>query len=232
MNCLQDSTYIDYKLLRKIQPLLKMGKCNCSNNFTRFHFEIKRPVITNHENMKTKSLSILLLISSFIFTNVKAQSPLSWAESAQGSGNVWPTKTVKDASGNIFISGYFDGIVDFDPSPTITTNLTAAGKDIFIAKYNSSGSCLWVKQIGGPEDEYVNEIAITPSGSILITGDFNSSTVDFDPSSAIQILSSTLLVESAFVVKYDTNGGFIRIDRYGSYFSCSQHNKWKFFSKI
>ena len=66
-----------------------------------------------------------------------------------------------DNMGNILVTGRFRGIVDFDPSAsTSTLQTTGSSSDAFIAKYSSSGTFVWAKNIGDAGNDYGNGIAI------------------------------------------------------------------------
>src|SRR5690242_1801798 len=53
------------------------------------------------------------------------------------------------ADGGLIATGLFAGTVDFDPGAGVK-NLTSQGDtDIYIAKYDSAGALVWVRQIGG-----------------------------------------------------------------------------------
>ena len=93
-----------------------------------------------------------------------------------------------DSSGNVYVAGYTYGGLDGNSS-------TGQG-DLFVVKYNSSGTKQWTKQLGTSSDEKANAIATDSSGNVYIAGltggglDGNSSAGDGD----------------IFVVKYDSEG--------------------------
>ena len=53
-------------------------------------------------------------------------------------------------------------------------NTTAGGDDIFIAKYDSSGTQVWVKQFGTTASDIGNGIALDSSGNSYVTGQAGS----------------------------------------------------------
>ena len=60
-----------------------------------------------------------------------------WAKNMGGTDFDYGTSITTDASGNVYVTGSFQGTADFDPSAG-TANLNSAGSyDIFFAKYNS-----------------------------------------------------------------------------------------------
>ena len=86
---------------------------------------------------------------------------------------------VLDSLGNLFISGGFNGSVDFDPDSS-THVLASMGLDAFISKYDESGNYLWSEQSFGGYREQGKCLAISHGGNILMAGDFESDSLVFD----------------------------------------------------
>lgn len=82
-----------------------------------------------------------------------------------------------DGSGNVFVTGSFDGTVDFGGGP-----LTSAGSlDIFVVKFDAGGNHLWSRRFGDFGDTtsgFDESVAVDGSGNVYITGPF-SGTMDF-----------------------------------------------------
>ncbi len=126
-------------------------------------------------------------------------------------GNIFSFSTFlsSDALGNIYITGPFHSTVDFDPGSG-TSALTSTGiRDVFIAKYTSTGSLLWAGQIGGQPTSIieVGGIDVDLAGNVGIVGNFRG-TIDFDPGNGTSTLTSNILLD-IYLVKWDVNGGFI-----------------------
>jgi len=85
-----------------------------------------------------------------------------------------------DNSGGVYIVGYFEGIVDFDPDDMVTNNLTSSGgRDGFIAKYSTDdGAFEWARSIGAEGADEVMDIAFDNTGNLFVIGAFEK-TVDF-----------------------------------------------------
>jgi hypothetical protein len=124
-----------------------------------------------------------------------------WAKRAGGTDYDLANSISNDANGNVYVAGNFRST-----SMTLGTNiLINAGssftKDIFIAKYDSSGIILWAKRMGGASDDYGLSVSAASYGNIYLTGSFQSSTIAFD---------STTLTNAGlydiFIAKYDSTG--------------------------
>lgn len=148
-------------------------------------------------------LAILLAI---ITTNFYSQN-LAWAQqfnsTAVGSGYA----ITRDASGNIYSAGGFQGTVDLDPGVGVFTLTAFGSSDIFVSKLDPNGNFVWAKQIGGTSLDAVNGIAIDVAGNICLVGNFNN-TCDFDPGPSTFTLSGGLNGD-IFVCKLDASGNFI-----------------------
>jgi hypothetical protein len=134
-----------------------------------------------------------------------------WAKSVGGVGNNinLSNAITTDASGNAYITGYFQGAaVDFDPGPA-TATLGSSGSDIYFAKYDVNGNYIWAKSISAANNTNAGlSISADGPGNIYVTGNFQGSIVDFDPGPATATLnagSSTAM----FFGKYGTNGNYI-----------------------
>jgi hypothetical protein len=158
---------------------------------------------------------ILFILYSFLTIFSNAQSPtFQWAKNMGGSGDHSEGRSVAvDASGNIYTTGFFNGIEDFNPGAGIF-NLTSVGSnDIFVSKLDASGNFVWAKDIGGTSNEQGNSIVVNTSG-VYITGGFQG-IVDFDPGAATFNLSATSSSYDIFILKLNTSGNLVWVKTIG-----------------
>lgn len=159
-----------------------------------------------------KRLFIFTTLTLFISYGLYSQSlDLIWAKHVGGSENetISPKGITYDTDGNIYITGWFQGTVDFDPGP-MTHYLTSAGfSDIFVCKLNATGDLFWARSMGG-EGTAVDgstSIAVDSYGNVYTTGKFDD-IADFDPGDDTYNLTSTGYGD-IFVSKLDPNGHFL-----------------------
>jgi hypothetical protein len=145
---------------------------------------------------------------------------LLWAFKLGASGQISGGNSVAtDMNGNIFVTGYFIGTVDFDPG-SATYNLTAPyshGGDIFVAKYGPAGNLIWAFNIGGVGN-YGNGgscVSTDNSGDVFVTGFFQD-TADFDPSIATISNLTAIGTSDIFIAKYDFSGSYLWAFNLGS----------------
>lgn len=134
---------------------------------------------------------------------------LVWVNVFTGSG-VAGTKCVDvDGSGNVYICGYIQsGDIDFNPQVPGTFTLAPNFNDMYIAKYNSSGLCQWVKNIGQLSSNVEPvDMKVTSTGSVHVTGYFNMA-MDFDPGVGVTTLTCNPIAD-IFVLKLNTSGNFV-----------------------
>lgn len=91
-----------------------------------------------------------------------ANGGLIWAKRAGGSGSDAGADVTTDTSGDVYLTGYFQGPATFD-----STNLTAMGSYLFVAKYSPAGDLIWIRQGSGGVG---TGIAVDVSGNIFNTG--------------------------------------------------------------
>jgi hypothetical protein len=112
-----------------------------------------------------------------------------------------------DGAGNVYVTGMFEGTVDFNPSLLVTNRTSMGNGDIFVLKLDANGDLLWVRAIGGDSDDIGHGIAVDDTGNVYVVGEFRD-TVDFDPSAGTANLSGGNSGD-AFVWKLDSDGDLV-----------------------
>lgn len=130
-----------------------------------------------------------------------------WSRRAGGSGDDEGHAISNDPSGNIYVTGYFNGTASFSGS-SVTSK---GGTDVFIAKYNPSGTLLWVKKTGGTANDVGNAIKVDKSGRVFVTGGFRYTSY----------FGSIPLTASGgnsdiFIAYYDANGNAVWAKKAGA----------------
>lgn len=118
-----------------------------------------------------------------------------------------------DANGNIFLTGYFDGTIDFDPHPVSVFNMTSQfnASDIFVCKLDTDGNFIWAKQFTGTQSRggVGYAIAVDESGNVYSTGTIGG-TIDFDPGPGTSyVTTSAFPLSEIYISKLDASGNFV-----------------------
>ncbi|PCH65271.1 MAG: hypothetical protein COC01_10015, partial [Bacteroidetes bacterium] len=129
-----------------------------------------------------------------------------WAKIVGGSNYDAANGVAVDDSGNVFVGGWFQLTVDFDPGVD-SVKLTSTGSaDIFILKLNSAGNYVWVKTIGGGALDQVTALAMDKDGDIYAVGTAEGG-IDFNAGAGTDILNNNGS-NDAFVTKYSNAGNY------------------------
>ena len=129
-----------------------------------------------------------------------------WVYTAGGTQDGTSSTTLKfdggtgidiDSSGNVYITGIFDTVVDFGGG-----NVSSSGKDIFVLKLDTDGNFQWVYNVLSSGNDDANSITTDPSGNTYTTGYFYN-TADFGGG---DVTSNGY--NDIFVVKLDSDGNF------------------------
>ena len=93
-----------------------------------------------------------------------------------------------DSSNNIYVTGTTGGGLD--------GNTGLGGADIFLVKYNSSGTKQWTQQLGSSSNEFARDVTIDSTDNIYVTG-FTGGGLDGNTNSGS---------EDLYLVKYNSSG--------------------------
>jgi hypothetical protein len=142
-------------------------------------------------------------VRSIFVAQYDASGAPQWARQVSGDKSDNPTAIATDASGNVYVTGYFySSNAAF--GPYVITNQTPSYSDVFLAKYNNQGSVQWAVSAIGTRDDASRGIAIDSDGNILIVGDFASPTLTL-PGQVLTNIGGT----DVFVAKFNPQGQIV-----------------------
>ncbi|MFM6925688.1 MAG: T9SS type B sorting domain-containing protein [Ferruginibacter sp.] len=138
--------------------------------------------------------------------------------SLEGNSRVRSMTLKLDNTGHLYVAGHFDGAADFDPGTgTAFLNSPVDDDDIFIGKYDTDLTLVWIEQVEGPSFQKVFDIEVDAADNIYATGHY-SGTADFDPGPAEHKLTAAGDPD-VFVLKLKPTGEFVWVaPATGSYF--------------
>ena len=111
-------------------------------------------------------------------------------------------KIATDAINNCYVTGAFTESVSFGSGANAQTLTSSGFRDVFMLKYNSSGTKQWVKSLGGIGSEVPVDVIALPDGKILFSGVYGSD-------NPININGNTLSPTGAqdiFLAAYNSSG--------------------------
>ena len=100
-----------------------------------------------------------------------------WLAATQGPGNENFTGVDHNSSGDLLISGWYDGGYMTLGSNNLTNS---GGVDMILAEIDNFGWVDWVNSYGDTGNEYLHDIAWSNSGKFFAVGEFTSSSLQLD----------------------------------------------------
>ncbi|MCI5054475.1 MAG: gliding motility-associated C-terminal domain-containing protein [Flavobacteriales bacterium] len=134
-----------------------------------------------------------------------------WVKTFGADKSDMGTDIAIDDFGNVYATGRFQRMVDFDPGIG-TFNLTGGSwtPDIFVLKLDINGNFVWADAMTGPGHDVGSRIDLDASNNVYVTGIY-SETVDFDPDTGVFIMNAIFssIRHDIFILKLDDSGAFV-----------------------
>lgn len=138
-----------------------------------------------------------------------------WSFAIGGVADEQGLSITTDKNNNVYVTGFFNATMDFDPGVGTTTLTPVSNYDIFLAKYDANGNFLWVIKAGSTlGSNYAYGVATDNSNNVYITGHFFG-TVDFNPSASTANLISNSSSADVFIAKYNGSGNYLNAIKIG-----------------
>jgi Beta-propeller repeat len=139
-------------------------------------------------------------------TKINADGSYGYTKTMGYTDHDYGQSVAVDSGGNVYITGYFGGTVDFNPGGTADSHTSEGLEDIFLTKINADGSYGYTKTMGGTNDDYGQFVAVDGSDNVYVTGFFQE-TVDFNPGGTADSHMSKGL-EDIFLTKINADGSY------------------------
>jgi gliding motility-associated-like protein len=120
------------------------------------------------------------------------------------NNNVTPTALATDDSNNIYIGGAFRDSL-FIENDTHFFQSNGTNRAIYLAKFKEDGSLIWSKSITSAQSANLKDIVINSSGSIILYGDYSTSSVSTSISFGSYSLTQS---RGVFVAFMNSSGTF------------------------
>ncbi|HQK58451.1 MAG TPA: hypothetical protein PLW91_01230 [Candidatus Pacearchaeota archaeon] len=149
--------------------------------------------------------------SDIFFSKINKDGQVIFSKSFGGTKNDLASKIKIDSDDNLYITGLFRSVCDFDPQKTGQPLITVSdglASDGFLAKYTKEGDYLWARDLGGSvslesEVQSVDDVAISANNKPVVTGYFYD-VLNFHSMNYLDLKSQGLT--DIFVVEYNENG--------------------------
>lgn len=136
-----------------------------------------------------------------------------YGSTGQDEGSVITT----DSSNNVIVAGRFSLTMTIAGGGNSRTLTAVDGRDIYLAKFDESGTLIWAYSFGGVGYDDAEEVATDADMNIYMAGSFNSVSIDFNPSPmATNILSSATLNDDGYLLKLDSSGVFQWVQQFAT----------------
>jgi len=147
----------------------------------------------------------------FLFTvSITWCQSFEWLKTAGGMKSDKGTKTVTDADGNIFMTGYYNEEADFGP---LNTGFSfSSSKEVYVAKVDTNGNFLWVRNGLNYYDDRGLGLCVDTAGNVYVTGTCWGG-LDWG---SLSVYNSISYTDQIFVVKLDTDGNEIWMKNAGN----------------
>jgi hypothetical protein len=104
---------------------------------------------------------------------------LVWLKTWGGTGDDSCMSVEIGELGDLYVTGYFEVTVDFNPNGG-GTKTSVGAQDAYLTRFDLNGNWIWTQTWGGPGSDEAQDIAINNDHYLYVIGHFNQ-TCDFNP---------------------------------------------------
>lgn len=131
---------------------------------------------------------------------------IQWVQRYTGTADQKARSVSNSSTNEIYVTGDLNGSADFGCGPLIPNTASA---DIFLAKLDAAGQCVWSRNWGDSSGQTAHSVAVAPNGDVVIGGWFRGS-IDFGT-----VILTSAGGADAFLARFDGQGQTLWSKRFG-----------------
>jgi hypothetical protein len=129
------------------------------------------------------------------------QGQPQWLQQFSGTHTDFGLAVAVDSTGSAYVVGNYYSDVLTVGNLSVTNAFATTDSAIFIAKFNTGGTPLWMRSFGGNGIDTAFHVAVDQSNNVLVAGSFFSTTLAFDSFTLTNVGDSDI-----FLAKFDSDG--------------------------
>ncbi len=145
---------------------------------------------------------------------MNSSGTLIWVRTFGGAKYEMGNAVKVDLAGFVYVGGYFEESVDFDPGSSVLELTSNGNRDAFILKLDNAGAFVGAQSMGDQEDDIIYAMDVDAGGNLIVAGSFRLSP-DLDPGTGVTQVNSEGL-QDIFVEKFTSSGALLWVKRFGS----------------
>ena len=130
----------------------------------------------------------------------------AWVKTFGGPMFDEPSEIGVDSEDNVYVSGFFNGSVDFDPGMGETVLTSEGGNDNFVLKFNPLGGLEWASKYGNDGFDVNIDMDVSNGGDVYLTGIFEGTLVLEFGGDPVEISTQSEFSTGAFMIHLNADG--------------------------
>ena len=152
--------------------------------------------------------------SDIFICKLNSDGLLQWARQIGGPSADVAFDIDLDEQDNVYSTGFYFALVDFDPGSGVFNLTSTASGDGYILKLNNGGGFMSAARLGGNSRVRCISLKLNKTGQVYVTGHFDGE-ADFDPGAGSLLLNSPVDDDDIFIGKYDLNLNLVWVKQIG-----------------
>jgi hypothetical protein len=160
--------------------------------------------------------TIGMSVSDIYLCKLSPEGNLLWGQKIGGPATDWDGFMDIDSAGNSYLGGSFSGTVDFDPGTGVFNLGAGTGREVFLAKYTTTGNFVWARKTTNASTGRIFGVKVDHAGFPIAIGEFFLTPTDFDPSPDSVFILTSKGADDSFIWKLSPEGNFVWAKSFGS----------------